>query len=357
MDIPLHDFDSVEDFLDNPQFRKWVRQEAPEDREFWTHWLETHPEKRELYETAVATLLVVQGNTAPSDALSKQKSQEILELINTPAASGRVLSLWRYAGWAAAMITLSIGLYWFSNQPKNRRNDTLGNAAAESEWVSVENHTKPDMLINLPDGSSLLLKKGSSIRFPKTMTGSRREVFLDGEGFFEVVKNREKPFYVYANELVTKVLGTSFLVKSYRNQPHAFVAVKTGKVSVTTNPGRKGAKSEQLTLLPNQQIKLSLNGNQLLKAISEPIQEEAKTPIQKETFEFEFTPVSEAFKTLEKNYGVSIQYDHDKMRNCTLTATLKDEPFLEKIRLICLITESTFQINNNHVTITGAGCQ
>jgi transmembrane sensor len=357
MHVPDDHFNTLEDFLNNPRFRKWVLGEMPEEQHFWKQWLLDNQTKRPLYEKAVATLLVIKGNEILIASSDDSGSKEIINALNTVTNPGRTLTLWRYAGWAAAaMVVISLGFYWRSIQKNDVPGQPVASIQKDSAWLFVENTHKEVLLVNLPDGSSVLLSKGSNIRFEKVMTKAERVVHLNGEGFFEVVKNPEKPFFVYANKLVTKVLGTSFRIKSYPGQSSAMVAVKTGKVSVITNADQKGVTSQTLTLMPNQQLNLVLDHNQLLKPVSEPVLAEIKTPIQKEPFEFRFTPVSEAFKTLEINYGVKITYDRGQMGNCTLTASLKDEPFLEKIRLICLATESTYELTDGHVVINGAGC-
>ncbi|MDR6806089.1 hypothetical protein J2Y45_003281 [Dyadobacter sp. BE34] len=360
MDRPDYDLNTPEDFLQNDRFRDWVKYRLPEDRVFWEDFLNTYPEKRPVYERAVAMLLVIFGNEQANEAgEGAGRLREILSTVasHTEANHHEPLPLWRWLRWsAAAVLVIGLGFWWSRG---GRQAGIIANGVvqtdqpAQSKWIVRENQSQAVMLVNLPDGSSVLLSKGSSIRFGKEMNDAERDVFLDGEGFFEVVKNPAKPFLVHTDKLTTRVLGTSFRVKSFPGQADAEVAVKTGKVAVVAD-GNDAA--EPLMLYPNQRVSLVRKNDKFISSVTGPARNETATPIETESFDFEFTPVSEAFKILETHYAVKISFDQERMNNCTVTASLKDEPFLEKVRLICLATEASFVVNGDEVTISGAGC-
>ncbi|MEM9141759.1 MAG: FecR domain-containing protein, partial [Bacteroidota bacterium] len=110
----------------------------------------------------------------------------------------------------------------------------------------------------LPDGSSVKLNSGSTLTFPESFNDSTREVVLDGEAFFDVVKNPKKPFVIKSGELKTTVLGTSFNVNAYKGEQIMAVTVLSGEVGVNTASG-------QLQLLPNEQCIFDINTKQLVK--------------------------------------------------------------------------------------------
>ncbi|MNY55483.1 hypothetical protein D3C86_1914660 [compost metagenome] len=103
-------------------------------------------------------------------------------------------------------------------------------------------------------------------------------------------------------------------------------------------------------------MSLVRKNDKLISSITGPAHIETTTPIETEPFDFQFTPVSEAFKILETHYAVKILFDEERMRHCTVTASLKDEPFLEKVRLICLATEASFVLEGDTVMVSSAGC-
>lgn len=362
MNRPDYDLNTPEDFLQNDRFRHWVKYQSPEDRIFWEDFFNQYPEKRPAYEKAVAMLLVIFGKGQPEEAGISERATKLRETLNAAAGrtdtnAGETLPLWRWLRWsAAAVLVIGLGFWW---SRAGREAGLSGNGvarigkSANEEWVLRENLSQAIMLVNLPDGSSVLLSKGSSIRFGKEMNQPERDVFLDGEGFFEVVKNPAKPFLVHTDKLTTRVLGTSFRVTSFPGQERAEVAVKTGKVAVTADGGNA---AEPLMLYPNQRVSLIRKNDKFISSVTGPAHIETSTPIETEPFDFRFTPVSEAFKTLETHYAVKILFDEEKMSHCTVTASLKDEPFLEKVRLICLATEASFAVDGDEITISGQGC-
>jgi ferric-dicitrate binding protein FerR (iron transport regulator) len=89
--------------------------------------------------------------------------------------------------------------------------------------------------INLffPDGTKVWLNAESSIRYPVAFVGKERRVFVTGETYFEVAKDKEKPFRVAADNITVEALGTQFNVNSYPNEPFYSTTLVEGSVIVT----------------------------------------------------------------------------------------------------------------------------
>lgn len=100
----------------------------------------------------------------------------------------------------------------------------------------------------LPDSSVVQLNAGTILKYPKEFKGDRREVYLDGEAYFEVTENWKKPFVVQTEHISVKVLGTKFNVKAYSNDEKATATLTSGKVEVNTQ-----SKISQI-LKPNEQL-------------------------------------------------------------------------------------------------------
>ncbi|WP_348068220.1 FecR family protein [Dyadobacter sp.] len=362
MDNAYDRFQSLDDFLESDRFHAWIKGENPADRAFWEGMLSAYPEKVTLYETATVILLRMNGK---SDEVSgeyiSEKVRDIVSQVSQPRKAGRIMSIRPWRMVAAAMLLLGLG--WLGYLAYSSRTEQKPNIAGQENkgdpWQTRENKNARPLLVNFPDGSSVLLSKGSSVRFETKMNNTSRRVFLEGEGFFEVAKNASWPFFVYTNGLTTKVLGTSFRVRAFAGEAEILVVVKTGKVIVTPGPESETGESEKgVTLLPLQEIRLNKAQEAFVEKQIETAPEvrSAKTLDAMPVLDFRNTPVAEVFNRLEKAYGVPIAYDIEKMRNCTLTATLTDEPFLDKLRLVCLGTESTFEMTDNQVTIHSKGC-
>lgn len=150
----------------------------------------------------------------------------------------------RFPGWAvtaaAAMFLLATCIFFYVYRL---------NSTKEIVYLNIETHPGERKLIALQDGSKITLNNSSRLRYPTNFSGNTREVFLEGEAFFEVVHQKEKPFIVRAGKLHIQVLGTSFDVSNYTSDFRANVSVSTGKVGVIAGDHKK---SHLLT--PGQQI-------------------------------------------------------------------------------------------------------
>ena len=229
------------------------------------------------------------------------------------------------------------------------------------EIYEKENLTSQPLFISLPDESSIILQPQSKISYsPQQYNKTKREVILSGEAFFEVHKNPDVPFFVYANDLITKVLGTSFTIKT--NPIETEVIVKTGRVSVIMqndvhkNEKLNGKTLEGFVLGANEQVRINQNSERIEKAIIVR-QEALLQPIQKLSFDFDETPATEIIDVIKNAYHVEISYDKGKLSSCKLTARLSDQPLIEKIKLICIALDANYNETDKGFVIQSNGCK
>jgi transmembrane sensor len=233
---------------------------------------------------------------------------------------------------------------------------------SEDKLVEIINDGDKPRLVNLQDGSSVILQKNSRISFAKVFSKEKREVYLSGEAFFEVAKNPAQPFFVYANELIAKVLGTSFSVRAYETDKEVKVVVKTGKVSVFSQKDNKTIELRNnrelagIVITPNQQVVFQREEVRILREIVEK-PDLLNLPIEQQNFVFKRTPIAEVFTMLEKAYGVDIVYDEEVLSKCTITASLADEPLFEKLKMICTAIEANYEEIDGQIVISAKGCE
>ena len=110
-----------------------------------------------------------------------------------------------------------------------------------------------DYQLVLSDGTKVWLNAESEIDYPIEFLGDKREVFLKGEAYFEVAPDPEKPFIVKTTSMQTRVLGTSFNINAYENEPNVYTTLLTGKVEVMLN---KRGNASPVVLKPAMQLKL-----------------------------------------------------------------------------------------------------
>ena len=361
----------------DPSFQRWQLFQNPDDGAFWNEWVRQNPDQEKLVEKAAYLLKTVSSAYEPGlshDAhlTDQEVAAEIRQLHWTIQQTDDSRVRWfqlipvRY-GMAASLLVL-LGLFGWnlydpirSKQPVTYQElvDTAPNPLSE-----VVNVTGKTVQINLPDKSTVTLYPKSRVSYDKRFTGVKREVYLSGKAYFNVTKNPSKPFYVYAASLVTRVLGTSFIVQAYEGDRQMKVVVRTGRVSVST-PNREGVVNPKgvsavadVVLTPNQQIIVSSTETRVVKSakslVAEPVQ--LDQPTQKQSLTFKRTPIVDVFAALGQSYGIKIIFDEEVMKNCYLTASLSDEPLFDKLDLICHTINARYEQVDGSIVITSKGC-
>ncbi len=361
---------SPEEIASDESFRLWKLSGDKQAAFFWKNWLLENQDKADLIEAAGRILDHVYNHF---DQISDTEIEtEIQRLSNTldNHDDHSYQTRWQLpTRWLqiAACITVLLGLSWWF-QYKNDSPATHQSLSqhlidqSKEPFLRITNDTDHPKLVSLHDGSTVLLHPKSSLSYPGTFSPTKREVFLMGEAFFEIAKKPEQPFYVYANNLVTKVLGTSFIVRAFESDKNVKVVVKTGKVSVfaLTDENIKTQQADNnlggMVLTPNQQIVFSQKDLRLTRSlIADPAL--LKLPIHSQSFKFKNTPIKDVFSALENSYGIKIQFDEEIMKNCFLTAVLTDEPLFEKVDLICRTVDATYEQLDANIIIYSKGCK
>jgi transmembrane sensor len=254
------------------------------------------------------------------------------------------------------LLTVTAG-YWLYHHSSSETN-RIFIVQESKDLITHTNNTSGTEKIIFPDKSFVDLATGSKVVYNKNFSGSLRQVYLIGEGFFQVTRNHVKPFIVYTDRLVAKVLGTSFIVKSGEHNTMASVLVKTGKVSVfkTKEFTAENAKPDLtggLVLLPNHLA--DLNAKEELEKNLPNSPEVLKSQGTK-NFDFDNTPIDTVFSRLQETYGITIVYDKVKLNSCSLSVKMGKEDFYQKLDLICRTINASYQVRDGNVLVSGPGC-
>ena len=278
-----------------------------------------------------------------------------------PAGRNRVIKFFlRLSAAASVLIAISLAWFYFFRPAPTAPAGHQATVAARPAEKEVFNDGAQVLPVELPDGSSVLLYPASRITFSASFD-EKREARLSGKAFFEIVRDPGRPFRVYANEMVTKVLGTSFLINAFDDRDLFSIVVKTGKVAVTAAPRNAPADPApgEVNLTANEQISFDRNTRKFIRPELLPAPDaEIVVPPLPETYRFRDTPVTEILDILEKDYSIEIKVDADVLSGCSLTTTLKEKPLFEKLKVICeaIGPGTTFTMNNGRVVITTLGC-
>jgi hypothetical protein len=277
-----------------------------------------------------------------------------------PRIKGRTF-LWKAAIISIPLLILTL-IGYFIQRPSLSPFKYFTKAPGEaflSESERYHNDGKTEHHLKLADGSRITLQPSSEIFVRTSFDGSKREVELKGEAFFHVKRDPARPFFVYAGDVVTKVLGTSFNIRAYENDGEVTVAVRTGRVSVYANGVHttdRGQPAEpEVILTPNQQLVY----HRQKKVVSKQLVAKPEIIVPNShlfSMKFDNAQVGDIFAVLEENYGVEIRYDKDALRNCRLTTSMSDEGLYERIEVICRAIGASYSCDEAVITIRSNGC-
>jgi ferric-dicitrate binding protein FerR (iron transport regulator) len=367
---------TIEDFVWDSFFREWVLSPTSETEASWVDWIEDNPDVLDRVTQAREIVLALRSQEPEiSDREITQIVRQTSGRINAGEKSSmfekvspasRVYKFpWMRIAASVAFLLVSAWLIYALSEKQEKQKVVATQPAIVPEQPSLtekRNSSAAPMTVMLEDGSKIVLAKNGRIRYAQDFVAAKREVYLEGEAFFDITKDPERPFFVYSNGLITKVLGTSFTIKAYGNSNEVTVEVKTGRVSVfpESDPAVKQKTSspelQGVVLRPNQKIIYSREDVRMVKTLVEkPEMVVAKAQIPE--FEFEDTPASEVFETIAKAYGIEILYDEELLKDCPLTATLDNQTLHEKLFIICKAVESSYEILDGQIVIHSTGCK
>lgn len=190
----------------------------------------------------------------------------------------------------------------------------------------------------LPDGSKVWVNSESSVKYPVSFSAEERKVFITGEAFFEVAKDKSKPFRVVTGDVTVEALGTQFNINAYSNEPFISATLIEGSVIVS-----KG--STEKILKPSQQA-------QLTEADFKIIDSDVADVIAWKSNQFKFTNTSidAIMRQIERWYDADVVYK-DKV-NLHLNATIeRDVPVSKLLHIFEATNQVHFKIEEKKIIL------
>ena len=226
------------------------------------------------------------------------------------------------------------------------------------EYVNRKHHP---VSIQMEDGSLIVLQPNSILKYPEHFYKSVREVSLEGEGRFKITKNPSRPFLVYNKNVITRVVGTSFVVKTNSKTNETEVRVETGKVIVLPNSGsiafnlKSMLKSAgRVVLTRNQKTVYNATDNTFETSVVNrpiPIINESSTISIKENYLYKETRVADILNQLRKSYGIDIVAENKELYNYTFTGDLSKQDLYKQLDFLCESINSTYQVEGTRIII------
>ncbi|WP_298733236.1 FecR domain-containing protein [uncultured Chitinophaga sp.] len=282
------------------------------------------------------TLARIQPSAAPAP-VSPAKSRK-----------GLVRSIYIGASVAAAL-TLLLGVSWIfrRQQPAKQLAATHTDTA---KWQNRQNGKATKAILELTDGSKIWLNADSKLTYPEVFTGASREVYLEGEAFFEVANNEAKPFIIRLHKGTIKVLGTSFNIRAYDNEP-VQTSVTTGKVAFIPKYDENSEQQPDTILItPDVKVTFTQQTGNIVKENTSSQDDKAWTEGR---LVFRNATLESIAMELERTFGKKVRFNTETPKHYRLTGSFQHNS-LEEIMFYLArsrafhyeITDSTLTINH-----------
>jgi len=254
-----------------------------------------------------------QNNAGPYPAPRSLKSKKDKHAYRKRNYSRNSRQKYRVAVPAAAVAAMLIiaglfGFYYFkTNESSN---------IASKQFITQKGELLTFML---DDGSKVMLHPESRIQIPKHFANDTRELYLDGEAYFEVASDSSRPFIVHSENAFTRVLGTKFLVRAWSNEPDVEVVVAEGKVALGNSRSVNQANKQEVLITRNQKGVLGADKKLRLSSVDNIKHYLGWT---QKRLTYDNRPLDEIISELERWYSVDIRLEGQRMAALKLSAEI-----------------------------------
>lgn len=266
-----------------------------------------------------------------SDYAKMRKQMDFGVSTNAKKETTKVVGISSRRKWmsvAATVALLITASFFFWNQK-----------SPPLEWTAFETKMGETQSITLEDGTQVWLNENTRFSYPKSFTGDRRPVELAGEAFFDVAKNADKPFEINTAISAIKVLGTSFNLRAYGEEPTTTITVKSGKVQFIEKE-----KENSVMLTQNQEAvilhetkQISTNKKADMNALA----------WQTNHLRFKNRSLTDVFEIMERHFRIEIDCTNEALKNCKFSSP-------KEYNLESIFTKLT-KFYNIEVSSDGAG--
>ena len=273
----------------------------------------------------------------------------------------------KYLRYAAIVVIASLvsGIAYFTVS-KSKSADVAFNE------ITVPYGSRISIVLN--DSSRVWVNSGSRISYPSNFAGDKREVYLEGEAFFDIQKDPSQPFYVKTSDIDIKVLGTRFNVKSYPEEDIIETTLESGQLMLLTKQSN-GSIGKQTLLNSNQKAYYSKEARKLELGKQEDIKDLRPAPkdtsnlVNTKTIEniqhmsietswkdelliFRDEPFSGLAKKLERWYDVEIILKDSELGDDEYTGTFRNETVEEAMEALRVAYPIDYTIDQSRIVIT-----
>ncbi|WP_183557915.1 FecR family protein [Mucilaginibacter sp. SP1R1] len=357
----------IEDFLSDISFQEYCLGNNEQAVAFWTEWLIDHPEKASTIHSAKALYYVLNGNItdenfrADYEIFQKAFGQLSFNPVPHLPSEQKVIPLKRsnvnlvmvLTGIAACfLIVFAVYLFKVKKSKESITNGALSFSSPLGKKKSII----------LTDGTKIILNGGSKLTVAGNYNISQRDVILEGEGYFDVIHNAQKPFTVHTAKINIKDIGTIFNVKAYATDKTTEASLIKGAVEITLNNKTKSKillnPNHKLVLLNNKDLNIA-EGKKTVKELF-IVRKVTKNTDGNSVVETDWTqnkltfsdqPFDEIAVQMERWYGVKIDIINPDVRAYHFTATFDHEDITQVLEALKLSGNFKYRKEDNVISI------
>lgn len=255
---------------------------------------------------------------------------------------------WYRIAAVIAFCICSFAAYYFFPDNSAGKNDI-------TEWKVLQTPSGDKSKIILEDGTQVNLNSRTQLKYPASFSRKNREVYLNGEAFFDVKKDAEHPFIIHTKHMSIRVLGTAFDVKVYEDDSFIETTLVRGLIQITLN----NKPAEKIILKPNQKFTLA-DKNNVNYAIVPLTYYNSKDSSSNSIMETSWLNDRLVFKNqtfvsiardAERKYGVEIKFKDEKKKDYTFTGKFEKESIDELLNALRYIENFSYKKEGNIIYI------
>lgn len=290
------------------------------------------------------------GEAATSAAATPTHRHVPLRALARDASPGARARAWIWRA-AAVLLVAASGTYLWRHDV-GARNDTASAPVAMREVATTKGQRAN---VYLSDGTRVILGVDSRIRYAAIADASSRDVFLEGQAYFEVTHDEARPFRVHTNGAIAEDLGTEFVVRAYPGDSSVTVVVASGKVKLspgrTDSTGRTAPDSahDGAILDPDDMGQVGADGR---VAVSHGANVTNYLAWTRGQIRFDAVPLSRVLRELGRWYDLQIELADPRLASIPVTATFDNQPAREVMRDLAGMLDMRLRETGTKVTLT-----
>lgn len=341
---------NIDDFVTDEHFKKWVLNPTDEIEEYWSDFLENNPKSKKA--ASEARNMIINFHFTSEDVSEKYEDRILANVLQksnplegvhhkTSPKSGKTsLSRPRFQqNWtwaiAAAIAIIVASVFVFTSVDSNDENAPISFMKQNPDGIKTT--------VKLPDGSIVNLNAHSMVKYTGGAQSGERRVIISGEAYFEVAKNKLRPFIIQVGAVEVTALGTAFNVNTF-NPEKLEISLIEGKVMVESRSLEKA-----VLLLPGEQATYDQDNGDISKT---NFDKNEVLAWKKKVLVFKRSTYPEVIEKLQRWYGVKIKtHGNVQPDKWAYTSEFEDQSLENVLTLMGFSQGFTFEINKKNVEL------